>query len=512
MSELKLAFTAKSEGIIHPHYWQFDGDMWLMACVFQGLTAFDSNLELEGRLLKSIEANKNNDIWIAKLKKNLLWHDNKKIVSNDIKYTYQHIISKDYTGTVNRSKTYNIFKGTDEFLVGLSNEIKGIKVIDDCTIKFELKKPDSMFMSKLLLPIIPQHIYSEYDLSSNKIRDCFKNPIGSGAFIYKGLEENVHQFDSNESFHLGSPKVDRLSIEFNTENELIEKLKNGDIDFSILQPRQMKELVGATDLIVHELPMPFFDFLGLNHTNPLINNKIFREGLSLLIDKKLIIDEIYYGYAECINQQYTRLLDKYISKGCKSDEFDLDKARQCFLQIDGLSYKSNELYFKNEKITFNMSVYVRDEKYNQMSNIIESCLLNIGIKIKTDYYSDIKDFNNSVKKYDMWLRGTYVSLNPDAREKWGEESQFVKQTSWYSDESFHLLNKAGECNDVSKKNSIYKKWSKLMSEERPIIFLCSPFDLQVVNSRVKGVESDPRGVLWNIHEAYICNDVEGKKN
>jgi len=102
------------------------------------LLKFDKNLNLVSDLAEEYEVSDDNLSITFKLRKDAKWHDGEKVTAEDIAFTFTSIAHKDYAGS--RYGDVEKIKGAKDYHEGKSDNLEGIEVIDQNTIKIKFEE------------------------------------------------------------------------------------------------------------------------------------------------------------------------------------------------------------------------------------------------------------------------------------------------------------------------------------------------------------------------------------
>ncbi|MPZ63460.1 MAG: hypothetical protein GEU93_19685 [Propionibacteriales bacterium] len=140
----------------------------MLTTVYEGLTAMDSQLAPQPMLAKSWEANADATEYVFELRDDVVFHNGKAMVADDVKYSLDHYV----TNGLNRSTL---------------SYIKGVEVVDEHTVKITTKQPTGNLPADLgnpiAVPIVPQGSADDGKLATT--------PVGTGPFKIKEFEPNV---------------------------------------------------------------------------------------------------------------------------------------------------------------------------------------------------------------------------------------------------------------------------------------------------------------------------------
>lgn len=228
----------------------------------------------------------------VKLRSGMKWHDGKPLTAEDVKFSYDATVG-----------------GEAPMFKPFGSNIANIKIVDDLTIVFTLKTASASFTTSSLskINLIPKHIWEPIlkDLSSkedNAESYQEKNPVGSGAYKFTRWLPNEEIVLTANPDHFAAPAVDRWILRTvpNTEAAL-GMLRSGEINFLSEfggDPKILHKAAEADgDLNVVSTINIGFRYVAFNNRRPPFNDAAFRRALSFSVDRRLILNAAFKGYA-----------------------------------------------------------------------------------------------------------------------------------------------------------------------------------------------------------------------
>lgn len=226
------------------------------------------------------------DVIDVVLRKGMTFHDGKPVTVEDVKFSYELFINE---------KT--------EYFASFLSPIASIELVDENTIRFNLKNPYAPFITNTLaqIPILPKHVWENIE---NPTSYPNTEAIGSGPFkvnhFRTGEELSVSRFED----YFQQPLIDGYIFQiFAAPEGVLTALELGTVDMVSydLVPahtNQIKENAGGkfSHLELTEAPDIGFFYIGLNLDRAPFSNKAFRVAMAHLVDYDLAIDVHLDGY------------------------------------------------------------------------------------------------------------------------------------------------------------------------------------------------------------------------
>lgn len=296
------------------------------------------------------------------LKDRPAFHNNERLSVEDVVATYRSVLDP-LLGSPHQGSLKNI---------------KNVIQVDDKQVDFELYEPDSLFVGRLVIGILPANLI--------KAGHAFhKHPIGSGPCRFVSVNEQK----------LVLERPDRVKLEFIPVKDptvRVLKLRKGELD--IVQNDLSPELVGYCEqqpgLQVDWHNGTGFGYIGFNFEDSLLAQGPMRQAIAMGIDRQAVIDAIFNGRARLAGGL---LVPEHWAGTDQIDGYDYDPeaARALIEQVDVPEEARNaegmiELTYKTSN----------DPTRIRLATIYQSQLRKIGIQLKVQsydwgtFYSDIK--------------------------------------------------------------------------------------------------------------------------
>jgi ABC-type transport system substrate-binding protein len=344
------AFGGKyTEGLIgYPHLLNpiyssvNDTDRDISLILFSGIMKHDSSGNIIPNLAQEVSSE--GRVFQVTLKDNLYWSDGERITADDIIFTID---------AIQNPKTKS----------PLRPDWIGVKVekISDLTVKFLLEQESSIFVNRLFVQLIPEHLWKETSYDSFPLSPHNLNPVSSGPYRIKSVKKNHWQkiesitLEINPFYHGKKPYIEEISFSFFEDlSDLISASRRKEIQgFAVINPGDYQLIVEKTKFIGHvfQIPRVFSLFFNLEFDSSLTKDKEFRQALSYGTDKQSLLEKVLSLRGRVINSP--ALLEMYDPDFQEEHEFDFEKANS---MLDNLGLTRNQDDFRekllNEEKTF----------------------------------------------------------------------------------------------------------------------------------------------------------------
>ncbi|WP_235941545.1 ABC transporter substrate-binding protein [Paenibacillus puerhi] len=240
----------------------------------------DSELKIGYDLATSYELNEDGTIWTVKLRKDAKFSDGINVTADDVQYTFEAA-------------------GKSGSAIDLSN-LKSTEVVDEHTIRFHLKEPQSTFVQMLVATgIVPRHAHG---------KDYASKPIGSGPYKLvqwdKGQQAIV---EANPDYYGSKPYFKKLTFLFLNEDAAYAAAKAGKVDISYIpaafskQPVAGMRLEAARSVDNRGIMFPYIKAGGQAKEGVPIGNDVtaepaIRKAVNMALDRKAIVEGVLEGH------------------------------------------------------------------------------------------------------------------------------------------------------------------------------------------------------------------------
>ncbi|MEX1100951.1 MAG: ABC transporter substrate-binding protein [Actinomycetota bacterium] len=346
-----------------------------------------------------------------KIREGVTWHDGEPLTAHDVAFTYEFVLNN----KIGAFDNYLPFDPTFE-------------VPDDHTLIWHMSEPNLSPLAPPWIPILPEHIWSEFDGDKEAAR-AFENvpAVGSGPFqLVEWKDGQFWRVEANEDYWDGAPKVDEIVFRaFDNQETMSLALRDGEVDVvSGLLPTLAESVAEQPDIDVHEsagrgfLNFAFnFGGQGDSATNhPAIKDVEVRRAIGHAIDKQALVDRVLLGYGEV----GTGLMSTSSPWHWEPEEprgFDLELANQI---LDDAGYEDTdgdgvrEMPGGGEPLEFEVFAASSVPSAPPTAKLIASWVAEIGIELIVRPVGD--GVMNKVwgeGSFDAYLWGWYPDPDPD---------------------------------------------------------------------------------------------------
>lgn len=504
---LNLSMYSAPKGIFNPVVYEDQYDANVIGLVFNGLLKLNEKLEYVPDLAEKFTVSPDNKTITFTLRKDVKWHDGKPFTARDVLFTFKTLLDPKYPGV--RAGDYMDIVGAEEYRAGKAKEIAGIKVNGDFEISFTTREPSAPIIERLAFPIIPEHVFVGSDISKIAEHPATKLPVGTGPFKFVGYKTDQYvELVRNENYFGGKPHIEKVVYKIVNQEVALGQLQNGEIDYALAKPADMKVLSTMQNVKLNEQPQFGYQYMGFNHRNPVLKDKRVRQAFMYAINRQAIVDKLLGGKGTVMNSHMPPVSWAYDARSLNEYKFDPAKAAALLAEA-GWKEKNAEGYLTRDGkvLEFTLKYPTGNKVREQSATLIQDNLKAVGVKINLESmeFATLAKQVFDEQKADLWLMGWGLSTDPDPAGIFlvTKDNKWAQVTGWDHPKNKELIEKGVRVLKVDERKPIYVEWSKLVNDELPYAFLYSQNDIHAMSNRVQGWNPDIRGALWNIEKLWI---------
>lgn len=439
--------------------------------------------------------------WRIKLRDDVTWHDGEPFTAEDVKYTLELITDPDFRA----------WRTTGHSLV------RDITVVSPTEITWRMEEPFPPYLSFLTETfIVPKHILGEAEDPNTAAFN--QAPVGTGAFKWgKRLAGDRLELVANKDYFGEGPYVEELIFKYIPDmTVLYAQFKSGDVDIvgqNYIQPDKYAEASKLPDRTVELVPTSAFEFLMLNQERPQFKDLAVRQALYAAMDRRTIVDAIYYGVPN-LTETFMPKQSYYYNPDLPEQEFDLQYARQL---LDDAGWKPGADGIREKdgvRLAFTNSTTAGDHLREQVQQFLQQTFAEIGVEMTIENLPPAVMWGDfwTYSKFDSAIVGSVylIAADPDVTYRFHSDAivaqggQGSNNSQYKNPEVDKLLIEGSTTFDPEKRREIYFRIQEIIRHDLPLLPLYSRTVVYGRKADLKGfvANTNTRTESWNAATWY----------
>lgn len=458
--------------------------------IYESLLRYDEKLNPMPSLAKSWEVSPDAKAYTFRLQEGVKWHDGKPFTADDVVFTLDKFLREVHP----------------RWRPIVNTQVDRIEKVDDLTVRITLKQPFGPIMLAMEVasaPMIPRHIYEGTDFRANPANNT---PIGTGpfklkewrkgSFIHLVRNEDYWMKDRphlNEIFWQIIPDAAARAVAYETGR--VDVLTGGSVD--IFDVQRLSKLPNTCVTTKGWEMFAPHAWITVNHRNPILASKQFRQGLMHAIDREFGKDVVWGGYGKLPTGPISSKTKFYDGNVPKFDH-NPAKARE-LIRASG---------YKGEPIKFLALPY--GETWTRWGEAIKQNLADVGVNLVIET-TDVPGWTQRTSNFDFdmtfnflyqlgdpatGVARSYVSSNIVRGNPFGNVGGYANP------EVDRLFAQAANAPSDQARQALYSQVQKLLAEELPVLWLLEMDFPTIHRCNVKNLVNTAVGVNDGFRDAW----------
>jgi peptide/nickel transport system substrate-binding protein len=439
--------------------------------------------------------------WNVKLRKGIKWHDGHEFTADDVKFTIDLINNPKF-----RAKTRQGH-----------NLVTDIKIHSPYEISWKMTSAYAPYLTQLTWTmIVPKHVLGA--VADPNTAPFNSAPIGTGPFKWGSRTAgNGVTVVANPDYFGTGPFVERVVFNYVPDaNVLYTQFKTGQIDYAGyngIPANYFKEAKALPDRKVVGAPIAQIAGIALNFGRPYFAEKAVRRAMYAGLNKKAIIDLIYYGLPNP-SESYLPKSSSAFNPDLPKQVYDLAAANR-LLDEAGWIRGSDGVRVKNGvRLAFNTATISGNPQREQTLQLIQQDWKQLGIAMS------IKTMPAAVVYGDYYTKSQFDSLllsssygtgaDPDCTQRFSSASipiQGGNGTNYYqykNPEVDKLLLAGQRTFKVAERQEVYRRIQSVIREDLAFLPIFQEEPVEGTKSKLMGYRpnANVQTNCWNFGGWY----------
>jgi len=446
------------------------------------------------------------------------WSDNTPIGARDVQYTFE-LYADPEVGSVWQSALDGLQRGSG----GALDIRRAVEIVNDSTVVFHFKQAYPGQLFDVGLPILPAHVFSSIPKEQLRSHPINQNPVGAGPFR---LERHVSMqeivLSPNPTSVLPYPsRLQRLVFRIIPDyRSRLLQLGSGAIDFmSAIETEDIPRLQDeSSNVDVIPTPPRRYHFIGWNNidpgrwaasrgrqtrAHPLFGSTRVRRALSMAINRNDLTQALLGPYGIPAFGPVSPIFRTAYDDSLRPLPYDPTQALALLKEEGWTDTDGNGMLEKDGKLfSFALKVPGGNVLWSEIATVVQKQLRDIHIEARIElversvFWPDLLS-----KKYDAWIAGFEVPLEPRLDDMWGSDLQKnpFNVLSYRSASVDRLLARLRQNRMPPERAVLLREIQRAIADDQPCTFLFWERGRIGVNKRVHGIHST---VLALTHDAW----------
>lgn len=448
--------------VLDPHKdGSYQSSGMVLTIIYEGLLIRDEKGELKPHLAESWKM-VSPTLYEFKIRQGVTFHNGREMDASDVRYSFERELDP---------KTGSPFRA-------IWSAIEKIEAPDKTTVRFHLKHPSAPFLNYLAGPYAHQVVARE---AVEKHGDLNQVAVGTGPFrLVEYVPDSHLKLERHKGYwKTGQPYLDGINIRIiKDESARLAAIRAGAVDIAYVTAVNAPAIKQDRNLVLVEGDNVFYgmtlaQFIPNDSKAP-FNDKRVRQAMSLVIDRKEIVDSVIFG-AGVVAGPIPPGMGPFALK--PDYKVDVERARQLLREA---GYPNG--FKATAKVSPQYPLDVAD------CQIIKNHVKRIGI----DLDIQLVEWGQFLKE---WLGGNYDTIcltsgplaDPDGfTYDYFHSKSPRNRAKFFTGELDEVVTQARMASDPAKRRDLLVEVQKRVLDLAPVIYLYSANGFEVHRPHVKG--------------------------
>lgn len=462
---------------LNPLLRSIESEEWVLSLIYDPILEIDGQMNLVPGLAESWEVSPDGKIYTFKLNKAATWSDGKPVRAADVVFTLKKIVDP----ATQSAELAGFFEGLD---------LAQTRPLDEHTVQVVFNQARASQSVAFNIAVLPEHIYGKGSMS----RDLNWKAVGSGPYLLSKRQAGQEiQLIRRPDYWRRAPYIDRVIFKVLPDDSVSwTALKRGDLDESQITSDFWKlernDPRVRDTMEIHRFYSLGYNFIAWNNRDPILSDRAVRRAMTMALDRRKIINNLYHGTARLITGPFTPDQWAY-NPEVKPIEYDLPGARK-LLESAGWrdSNRDGVLDRDGKPLELEVLFQAGNAPSLQQGQILQSDLRSIGVRMNLTPLDSASLIPRVLGgKFQGVFLAWALDLDSDLFSLF-HSSQFSPNGQnfvFYSNPEVDGLIEQGRVElDQQKRTEIFHRLHAILAEDQPYTWTFQVSDKWGVNRRV----------------------------
>ncbi len=399
---------------------------------------------------------------IVKLRQGVKFHNGDELSADDVAFTFAE-------GRLWGAKR-TIPEGPAYFGV-----LEQVEALDRYTVRFRTRVPDMLLEQRLAS--WASWIVNKRSYEAQGLDGFGQNPVGTGPFRVKRLQrDHVYELEAFDAYWMGRPHA--RGVLFRAIPQLASRvagLAAGEFDIiTNVPPDQIQTIERVRDAETRSVVLANSHVLTFDERGPAMGDKRVRQALSLAIDRKLLVDGLWFGRAVVPpSHNYAEFGDMFLPG--RGIPYDPMRAKTLLRQA---GYKGEPIVYRAAPNYYTRSL--------DAAQVIVEMWKAVGINAALQVVENFSQMQGPGQQVGQWSNSTRF---PDPLGalwvSWGPAGGPQRRKEWTSVQGFNAAGHALESEtDLTQRRALFARMLDIWEDECPGTILYQPLETYGVKKSV----------------------------
>ena len=463
--------------------------------IFSGLVRLDSELNIVRDIAESWEPSPDGKTYTFHLRHGVKFHNGGEVKAADFKYSWERACDPD-TGSGTAATYLGDIVGAKEMLAGKAEEISGVEVVDDYTLRVTIDAPKAYFLNKLAYPTA--FVVDRANVESGE--DWWREPNGTGPFKLKEWKAGQWLVLERSQVYYGEPAKLEQVVFYLLSGVPMALYETEKIDVAPVYWDYIDRVRDETGPFYPQLaitPLLSLYYIGFNTAQPPFDDVNVRRAFCHAVNKEHIAEVILRDMVSVADGILPPGMPGY-NEALEGLDYDVEKAKE-LIAASKYGDVSNL-----PPITLTVDGYGNSIP-SYLGAVIQEWQQNLGVEISVRQLEPENFiYNLKQEKDEVFILG-WIADYPDPHNfldilfYTGSENNIFEYSNPGLDAS---LDQAAIEQDRAVRLDMYQQAEQLVVDEAPCLPLWHGASYILVEPYVKGYELSPLGVP-DLSKVYI---------
>lgn len=483
---------------LDPVYMQDEFGMPIVRQLFEGLVQFGPYLTVLPALAHTWKVENGGRTYRFFLRPDARFHNGNPVTSEDAIFSIRRLLRINPAPII-LPQLLKI-EGAFAYRNRQSDKIRGLKRINTNEFTVTLIEPHVPFLTAL--GMYQAAIVPKLEIENNE-KKFGRSPVGSGPFQFVSWKtDDSIQLDRFPNYYAGDAYLEKILYRIYPGvqiDRVLSDFRAGELEEMPVYGNIRQELSEGNDYQWYQRPSLSLLFYGIRNDHPIFKNSAFRKALSLSIDRKNLVQEVYNGQFEPARS----ILPPGMPAHKNFQELlphDMAAARKHLNQAlkDDMGTAQ-----RIEIVSGSQSTFARKEL-----DYVRSRWEQLGLQLDTKFISDWGEFERYIKSDAVQIyRYVWIADIPDPDNflfpLFASDSP-ANFTGFSNDQIDHMLVEARGIVDPVQRAEMYQQIERRILQTCPIIPLFYLSIDRVYRPEVQGVQISALGAdTMSLHRIWL---------